>query len=111
MAADEAGAAGDEHGPLAAHGRSSAGPSTRAGLPATIVRGGTSRVTTLPAPTMACSPISTPQRIVVPDPMDAPRRTRVGTTVQSAAPCTSPAAVAARGYLSLVNTTPWPTNT
>ena len=33
-----------------------------AGLPATIVRGGTSRVTTLPAPTIASSPISTPQR-------------------------------------------------
>src|SRR5205814_7349993 len=56
---------------------------TRAGLPATIVRGGTSRVTTLPAPTMACSPMTMFDRIVEPDPIEAPARTRVGSTFQS----------------------------
>src|SRR5437879_5155441 len=34
------------------------------GFPATTVRGGTSRVTTLPAPTIEYSPIVTPQRMV-----------------------------------------------
>jgi hypothetical protein len=35
---------------------------TLAGLPTTVVPGGTSRVTTLPAPTMASSPMLTPGR-------------------------------------------------
>ena len=35
----------------------------RAGTPATTVQGGTSRVTTVPAPTTALSPIRTPGRI------------------------------------------------
>ena len=38
---------------------------TRAGTPATIVYGGTSAVTTLPAPTIANSPTVTPARIVL----------------------------------------------
>ena len=46
----------------------SSGPNsrtTRAGTPATIVYGGTSAVTTLPAPTIANSPTVTPARIVL----------------------------------------------
>ena len=44
----------------------SSGPrrrSTRAGAPAARQKGGTSRVTTLPAPIMAPSPMLTPLRI------------------------------------------------
>src|SRR5258706_442815 len=48
---------------------------------------------------------------VDPDPMDAPRRTTVGTTAQSASVCSSPSAVTARGKRSLVKVTPWPTKT
>jgi hypothetical protein len=48
-----------------------------AGFPATVARAGTSRVTTLPAPTKAPSPIVIPPKRVVPEPMDAPRFTRV----------------------------------
>lgn len=54
-----------------------------AGLPATIVFGGTSRVTTLPAPMMAFSPMVTWDRTVEPEPMEAPFFTRVGSTAQS----------------------------
>src|SRR5262245_12303600 len=57
---------------------------TRAGLPATIAPAGTSLVTTLPAPTMARSPIVMPQSSVAPEPMDAPRLTSVGMHCQSA---------------------------
>jgi hypothetical protein len=46
--------------------------------------GGISRVTTLPAPTMAFSPIVTFDRIVLPDPIDAPFFTKVFSTFQSA---------------------------
>src|SRR6476619_4937296 len=83
----------------------------RAGLPATTARGGTSLMTTLPAPTIASSPIVTRDRIVALEPIDAPRFTTVGSTFQSASVCSSPAAVVARGYESLMNMTPWPTNT
>ena len=44
-------------------------------------------------------------------PMDAPRPTRVGISCQSASVCSCPSAVSARGNRSLVNITPWPTNT
>ena len=43
----------------------------------------TSRVTTLPAPTMAFSPMTTFDRIVAPDPIDAPLLTNVVATFQS----------------------------
>src|SRR4029077_9246616 len=56
---------------------------TFAGFPTTIVFGGTSRVTTLPAPTIAFSPITTLERIVAPDPIDAPFFTSVSSTFQS----------------------------
>src|SRR5258708_9664175 len=46
---------------------------TRAGFPATIEFAGTFRVTTLPAPTMAFSPIVRLARIVAPEPIEAPR--------------------------------------
>ena len=48
-----------------------------AGLPITVTLGGTSRVTTLPAPTMASSPILTPGRMIVPPPIQTflPMRT------------------------------------
>lgn len=72
-------------------------PMTRAGFPATTENGGTSRVTTLPAPTIASSPMVTPQRIVALLPIDAPRLTSVGMQVQSAGLCSSPASVVARG--------------
>src|SRR5262249_10497973 len=71
--------------------------STRAGLPATMVRAGTSRATTLPAPTIACSPITTFDRIVAPEPIDAPCLTCVGSTFQSRSVCSSPSSVVARG--------------
>ena len=48
--------------------------STRAGLPTTTARGGTSFVTTAPAPTNASSPISIPGHRMAPPPMRAPRR-------------------------------------
>ena len=48
--------------------------STRAGLPTTSFRGGTSFVTTAPAPTNASSPISIPGQRIAPPPTRAPRR-------------------------------------
>ena len=49
-----------------------------AGLPNTVTLGGTSRVTTLPAPTMASSPILTPGRMIVPPPIQTFRPMRTG---------------------------------
>src|SRR2546430_11184401 len=112
VTSDEPRSSGDRHATsLGRHQRSSIRRSTRAGFPATIVPAATLFVTTLPAPTMAFSPISTPQRIVAPDPIVAPRLTIVGTIVQSPSPCSSPAAVTALGNRSLMNVTPWPTKT
>ncbi len=48
---------------------------------------------------------------VAPDPIDAPFFTIVCSTFQSAAVWSSPLAVVARGYESLMNITPWPMNT
>src|SRR5688500_9761621 len=56
----------------------SAYPVMRAGLPTTIAYGGTSRVTTAPAPTIAPRPMVTPGRIVAFAPIDAPFCTSVG---------------------------------
>src|SRR5437764_14786025 len=61
--------------------------STLAGLPATTAPAGTFLVTTLPAPTVAPSPITIPQRIVAPEPMEAARLIVVGVQVQSASVC------------------------
>ena len=69
----------------------------RAGLPATTALGGTSLVTTLPAPTIAPSPTVTPHSRVTLEPIEAPRQTRVGTTLQSSAVCGRPSALTARG--------------
>jgi hypothetical protein len=69
----------------------------RAGTPATMAKSGTLRVTTAPAATSAPRPMVTPAMIVALDPIEAPRHTRVGTTVQSAAVCNSPLALVARG--------------
>ncbi len=55
-----------------------------AGFPATIVPGGTSFVTTLPAPTIAFSPTVTPARTVVLEPTEAPFLMSVGMQTQSA---------------------------
>ena len=55
-----------------------------------MVPGGTSFVTTLPAPTMAFSPMVTLARMVEPEPMEAPFLTRVGSTFQSASVCSLP---------------------
>lgn len=70
---------------------------TRAGFPATIAFAGTSLVTTLPAPTIAFSPILTLLRIVAPDPMEAPLLTTVFSTFQSASVMSSPVEFVARG--------------
>src|SRR5690606_26455582 len=72
-------------------------PMTRAGTPATIANGGTSFVTTAPAPTSAPSPILTPARIVALEPMEARRPTWVSTTFQSASVCSEPSGLVARG--------------
>src|SRR5215471_11279692 len=70
---------------------------TRAGLPATIVFGGTSLVTTLPAPIRAFSPMVTPQSTVAPEPIEAPFFTTVAATFQSDSVCSSPTEFVARG--------------
>src|SRR6267143_108735 len=53
-----------------------------AGFPATTLFGGTSFVTTLPALTIAFSPIQVFERIVAPEPIDAPFLTTVRSTLQ-----------------------------
>ncbi len=53
---------------------SATGRRTRAGLPTTSIRAGTSFVTTAPAPTNASSPISTAGQRIAPPPTRAPRR-------------------------------------
>src|SRR5437588_5392506 len=57
--------------------------STLAGFPVTMALSGTSCVTTAPAPTMAFSPMTTLERMVAADPMEAPFLTKVGSTFQS----------------------------
>src|ERR1700722_1559191 len=84
---------------------------TFAGFPTTIVFGGTSRVTTLPAPTIAFSPMVTLERIVAPDPIEAPFFTKVSSTFQSDSVCRFPSAAVARGNVSLTKVTPCPTKT
>jgi hypothetical protein len=69
----------------------------RAGLPATIVFGWTSFVTTLPAPTIAFSPIVTPHRMTAPLPIDARLQTVVGTSAQSRSPFMVPLTFTAAG--------------
>lgn len=68
-----------------------------AGLPATIVCGGTFFVTTLPAPTIEYSPIVTLASIVDPEPIEAPLFTKVVSTVQSASVCSMPSCDVALG--------------
>src|SRR5208282_6807298 len=70
---------------------------TLAGLPATTAPGGTSLVTTLPAPIIAFSPIVIPQSSVVPEPIEAPRFIRVRMQAQSASVCSRPLPLVARG--------------
>src|SRR5262249_23634487 len=69
---------------------------SRAGTPWATVCGGTSLVTTAPAPTIAPSPMVTPARMTAPLPIDARLLTRVGTTFQSASVCSAPPVVARR---------------
>ena len=83
----------------------------RAGLPATITSGGTSLVTTLPAPIMAFSPIVTLLKIVQLEPMEAPLLTSIGSTFQSFSVWRAPFPLVARGYVSLMKTTLWPIKT
>ena len=68
-------------------------------------------MTTLPAPTITFSPILMLERIVVPEPMEAPLLMTVRSTFQSASVCSFPSTVMARGYLSLTNVTPCPMKT
>src|SRR5213076_50694 len=78
-------------------------PITRAGLPATTAKAGTSRVTTAPAPTSARGEIVTPARIVALLPIAAPRHTNVRISRQSFSLLRWPSSVVARGKRSLVN--------
>ena len=66
---------------------------TRAGFPALTALAGTSRVTTLPAPIIAFSPMITLERMVEPDPIEAPRFTQVCSTFQSRSVCSWPVSV------------------
>src|SRR6266436_1865442 len=84
---------------------------TFAGFPATMAFGGTSLVTRLPAPTIAFSPIVTLQRMVDPEPIDAPLQILVFSTFQSASVWSPPSGTVARGYTSLMNVTLCPMNT
>jgi len=68
-----------------------------AGFPATMPLSGTSCVTTLPAPTRAFSPMTRFERIVAPEPMEAPFFTSVGSTFQSFSDWSSPSELVARG--------------
>src|ERR1700733_5659947 len=70
---------------------------TFAGFPTTMALAGTSLVTTLPAPTMAFSPMVTLARIVAPEPIDAPFLTNVRSTFQSLAVFSCPSDLTARG--------------
>src|SRR5512140_3692133 len=85
--------------------------STFAGFPATIIPGGTSFVTTLPAPTIDFSPTVTPARIVTLEPTDAPFLMNVGMQTQSASVWSPPPSAVDRGYMSLMKVTLWPMNT
>ena len=49
--------------------------------------------------------------MTAPEPIAARRSTTVGSSAQSASVCSSPSSVVARGNLSLMNITPWPTKT
>jgi len=51
---------------------------TLAGLPTAVAPGGTSRVTTLPAPTIASSPMLTPGKTIAPPPIQTFRAIRTG---------------------------------
>src|SRR5713101_5507858 len=75
-------------------------PCWRAGLPKTSACGGTSLVTTDPAPIKANSPIVMPQIITDPAPIDAPYFTSVGVISQSSALLSLPSGVMARGKRS-----------
>src|ERR1035437_696867 len=70
-----------------------------------------SRVTTAPAPTSADWPTVTPPMMVQLLPRDALALMRVSRTFQSASDCKLPSVLTALGYASLMNMTPWPTNT
>ena len=87
------------------------GATTRAGLPTTVAPAGTSRVTTAPAPTMAPLPMRTPHKIVAPEPIAASSSIQVSVSVQSPGALGVPSGLQARGWRSLTNVTPWPTNT
>ena len=52
-----------------------------------------------------------PEMTVAFVPIEAPRFTRVNSTLQSASDCRLPSELVARGKRSLVNMTPWPMNT
>src|SRR5437867_7022125 len=77
---------------------------TRAGLPTTTAFAGTSFVTTQPAPTIAFSPIVILDKIVAPEPIEAPLLTIVISTLQSPSLSSSPPPFVACGYLSLMVT-------
>src|SRR5260370_915029 len=65
-------------------------------FPPTMAFAGTSLVTTLPAPTIASLPTVTPQRLVTPEPIEAPFFMSVFSTFQSFSVCSCPSRVAAR---------------
>src|SRR5438876_2903368 len=73
------------------------GGRARAGIPATTARGGTSLVTTAPAPTIAPSPIVTPGMMTAAVPMAARRRTSVASRAQSTSAFRLPLSVVGAG--------------
>ena len=73
-----------------------------AGTPATMVAGGTSRVTTAPAATMALSPMVTPARTVALEPI----QTRLPMTM--GAGCMDDRRRGAMSWFSVARTTLWP---
>src|SRR3990167_9166164 len=104
MTSDESGTAGDQN--VLIHKGFFSFRSTLAGFSATTAKSGTSRVTTLPAPTIAYFPIVTPQRIVEPEPIVAPFLTRIPSNFQVFS-----RDFLAVGYRSLIKTVLWPTKT
>jgi len=76
-----------------------------------MVSAGTFLVTTDPAPTMALRPTVTPHITVTLEPSEAPSSITVSSRCQSASVCGLPSGLVARGSLSLIKVTLWPTKT
>src|SRR5262249_50679344 len=80
-------------------------------LPTTVAPGGTSLVTTAPAPIIAPLPTRRPHKIVAFDPIETSSSIQVSSCSQSSGPCGVPSGLHGCGCRSLVNITPCPTDT